>query len=128
MDMQTVLGKHKVLELRQRPNTSKLQAKSFVLPVWKTKVTSSIVDSLIIHEENTKKNHNRMFLGVADGVIHFVTGVRAQNFIPDHAITAMEQDDAINFENISTCIDNMNFMYPEIVSGVNSFTSFNEFV
>jgi hypothetical protein len=72
---------------------------------------------------------------VADGVFRFVTGVivptpwsantiRA-NTVRDRANT-MELDDAMNFENFSTCIDNMNFMYPEIFSGVDSFTSFNE--
>ena len=63
---------------------------------------------------------------VADGVFRFVTGVRAESPNPDRANT-MELDDAMNFENFSTCIDNMNFMYPEIFSGVDSFTSFNEF-
>jgi hypothetical protein len=53
-----------------------------------------------------------------------VTGVRAESPNPDRANT-MELDDAMNFENFSTCIDNMNFMYPEIFSGVDSFTSFN---
>jgi hypothetical protein len=63
---------------------------------------------------------------VADGVFRFVTGVRAESPNPDRANT-MELDDAMNFENFSTCTDNMNFMYPEIFSGVDSFTSFNEF-
>jgi hypothetical protein len=61
---------------------------------------------------------------VADGVFRFVTGVRAESPNPDRANT-MELDDIMNFENFSTCIDNMNFMYPEIFSGVDSFTSFN---
>ena len=60
-------------------------------------------------------------------VFHFVTGVHAESPNSDRPIDLNQQDDAMNLEKFSTCIDNMNFMYPEIFSGADSFTNFNEF-
>ena len=64
---------------------------------------------------------------VVNCVFRFVTGVRAESPNSDRPIDLNQQDDAMNLEKFSTCIDNMNFMYPEIFSGADSFTSFNEF-
>jgi hypothetical protein len=64
---------------------------------------------------------------VVNCVFRFVTGVRAESLNSDRPIDLNQEDDAMNLEKFSTCIDNMNFMHPEIFSGADSFTSFNEF-
>ena len=64
---------------------------------------------------------------VVDCVYRFVTGINRAEVPVDGVMNEREESNVVCLERFSAFIDNMDFMYPDLLSGKDSFSVFNEY-